>query len=301
LAATKKPAGKPAWAADFEAYGGAPPPVIGFVDAGKLLADAQAKVPELAQCASTLQLGAGIGRLSFTMAGDTKQVNTRIALDIGPLAQRVEASMMPVPEGWAQVTAQVPIAAQMNIDLNAFRARFDSCLKLLDIDLRELDEFGVRAGRAFIRTFDPDERKGTGAIALDLSHKDFFAAKLDEIPMRSAFERNRAFGPYKGKSVAIPMFLTVDYVLTDQVALAGVGDGLLIQLVGRGMAQKGPLLEVALQPLGLSIEAWTELLGLIDVDNPKRVAQGLHKWREAKLTARIEGTRLVLQASGTRR
>lgn len=294
--AKSKRGGRGAWTADLDAA--AKPPVLGFADAARLLAAAQSRIPELAPCTS--QLG-DIGRMRFSMAGDARHANARVALDVGDAAPRIDASTLPIPEGWANVTAQVPIAAQWNIDVPAMRTRLDPCLRIF-VNLNILDQLGVRAGRGFLRTFDGEApAKSTGALALDLVHDEFFAAQLDQVPMRSTFERKRTFGPYAGKSLAIPMYLTVDYVLTDQLALAAVGDGLLVQLVGRGGTVKGPLVQLGLQPLGLSIESWTDLLELLDVDHPKRVAEALQKWREARLTAALEGRWLALSVTGTRR
>jgi len=300
FSASRKP-GAPTWGADFEAAkGGAEPPVVGFVDAARLVADVQARVPEVAQCFGALQVS-GIGKLGVALAGDTKQANARLALDVGPLAPAIAAAVLPIPEGFGAATAQVPIAAQWNIDLAAARAKLDPCVRLFGADLRAIDELGIRAARGYLRTFDPDDRDGTGAVSLDLTHKDFFAAKLDDIPLRSTLERKRTFGPYAGKSISIPMFLTVDYVLTDQVALAGIGDGQLLTMIGKGGATKGPLFEVAVQPLGLSVESWTALFELLDIDHAKRVAERLQRWREARVNLTIDGSRLVLAASGTRR
>jgi hypothetical protein len=294
LAASKQ-GGRGGWTADLDAA--ANPYMLGFVDVGRLVADAQRMVPEIAPCTSLL---GDVHHARLSMAGDAKHTNMRIALDVGNAASQIAASTLPIQDGWANVTAQVPIAAQWNVDLVAVRTRFEKCFALMDVNLGFVDEVGVRAGRGFLRTFDGEDRKGTGAVALDLAHKDFLAAQLDQVPMRSTFERKRTFGPYAGKSLAIPMYLTVDYVLNDQLALAAVGDGLLVQLVGRGGTVKGPLFDLALQPLGLSLESWTAVLELLDVDHPDRIATYLRTWRDARLTASLEGSWLVLSLAGTR-
>jgi hypothetical protein len=239
--------------------------------------------------------------VTLALGADPKQANARIALDVGPLAATFASMTLPIPEGWATATAQVPLAAQWNLDLAAARKQLEPCLRLFDVDLRKLDELGLRAGRAFLRTFEPDDRKGSGAVSLDLTHKDFFASMLDDIPLRSTFERKRTFGPYAGKSLSVPMFPSIEYVLTDQLALAGVGEGQLLMMIGKGGTTPGPVFEVAVQPLGLSIESWTELFKLVDIDNAKRVAERLQRWRDARVNLTIDGTRLVLAAHGTRR
>ena len=300
FAASRKP-GEPTWRADLEAAkGGAEPPVVGFVDTARFVADLQGRAPELGACFATLDAGA-LGKLGIALAGDPKQANARLSLDVGALAPRIASSVLPIPEGFAAATAQVPISAQLNIDLAALRAKAEPCLKLANENLRQLDELGIRAGRGYLRTFDPDDREGTGAVSLDLTHKDFFAAQLDRLPGRSFMERKRTFGPYAGKALSIPMFVTVDYVLQDHIALAGIGDGQLLMMIGKGGTVPGPLLEVAVQPLGLSTESWTELFKLLEIDNANRVVERLQRWRAARVNLTIEGSRLVLVASGTRR
>ncbi|MBA3502905.1 MAG: hypothetical protein H0T65_21260 [Deltaproteobacteria bacterium] len=302
FSASRKP-GDAKWAGDLAfAKGAGEPPVIGFLDVARFLTDAQRRMPALAPCASSLPI-ANIGKLSLALAGDGKQANARITLDVGSLAPAIASTALPIPEGFAAATAQVPIAAQWNLDLAVVRAKADACMRLFDVNLRELDELGIRAGRGYLRTFDPDDREGTGAVSLDLTHKKYFEKQLDRVPsaMRSALEKKRTFGPYAGKSLSIPMFLTVDYVLTDKLALAGVGDGQLMTMIGKGGTAQGPLFEVALQPQGLSIEAWSELLGLLEIDNAKRIAERLQRWRDARVNLTIDGTRLVFSANGTRR
>ena len=297
---SRKP-GELKWGVDLAvAKGAGQPSVIGFLDVPKFLADAQARVPELARCASSLPVGS-IGKLSLSLDGTPERASARIMLDVGSLAPAIASTSLPIPDGFAAATAQVPIAAQMNIDLAVARAKADPCLQLFKVNLRELDELGIRAGRGYIRTFDPDDREGTGAVSLDLTHKRYFEQQLDRVPIRSTLEKKRTFGPYAGKSLSIPMFLSVDYVLTDKLALAGVGDGQLSTMIGKGGTTPGPLFEVALQPMGMSVDAWAELLGLLEIDNAKRVAGQLQRWRDVRVNMSIDQKYLVLGANGTRR
>ncbi|HLL22752.1 MAG TPA: hypothetical protein VK427_11500, partial [Kofleriaceae bacterium] len=295
---SRKP-GTPTWAAEISNGNGAP--VVGFVDTARFLADAQGQVPAIAQCASQLQLAGNLGRVGIALSGDPQVTRARFSVDVGALAPRIASSALAVPEGFAKAVAQAPLAVQWNLDLAAVRARLDPCMRLFDVDLGAVEQIGIRAGRAFVRTFDADEREGTGALSLDLAHKRFLADKLDDIPLRSTLERKRTFGPYAGKSLSIPMFLSVDYVLQDQLALAGVGDGLLLAMIGSGGSVPGPLAELAVQPLGLSVESWTALFELAEIHNANAVATQLQRWREVRVNLAIEGTRLVLAASGTRR
>ena len=69
----------------------------------------------------------------------------------------------------------------------------------------------MRSVRAFLHSLDPDEKAGTGAVALDLAHAKFFRGQLDQIPGRGTFEKSRTFGIYKGKHVSIPFVGSGDY------------------------------------------------------------------------------------------
>ncbi|MDQ3369061.1 MAG: hypothetical protein M3680_26860 [Myxococcota bacterium] len=309
FAASRRP-GAPTWQADWQwAQGQGQPGLVGFVQLRSFLQQLTARAPhsrikrELQgpDAAACVRLLDPVARASLVFDGSPQEVSARLAFDLGPAAAAISRASLPVPEGWAAATAQVPLAAQWNLDLAAVRTVIDPCARALDVDLARAEQLGVRAGRAFLRTFDPDERSGSGAVALDLAHKRFFASQLDNIPLRSALERKRQFGPHAGRSLAIPMFLTIDYVLTDALALAAVGDGLLTAIVGTGGGAPGPVFAVDVQPLGLTAEAWTGLFELAGIRSPKRVAERLLRWRAARLALTVDGSRLVLTAAGTRR
>lgn len=300
FASSRKP-GAITWGSEIAvAKGQTEPPLIGFIDAAWFVADVGQRVPEVGRCTSTLPI-ASIGKLALRLFGTPQEPHAYFTLDVGALAPRIESVRLPVPDGWSTATAQVPIAAQANIDLAAARPTLEPCLRLFGVDLRDFDELGIRAGRGYIRSFDPDEREGTGAVSLDLTHKKYFDAQLDRVPMRSAMERKRTFGPYTGRQLSIPMFLTVDYVLQDRLMLAGVGDGQLSTMIGKGGTVPAVLAELAVQPQGLSIESWTELLKLLEVDHARSIAERLQRWRAASVSLSMDGPRLVLAASGKRR
>lgn len=291
--------GAPTWTADWTwAQGGGRPAVVGFIDLRAMLAALPPKVADAAACAQLLE---PVGRVALAVEGDARSARARVALDVGAAAQTLARATLPVPEGWAAAAARVPLAVQWNLDLPYVRQATAPCARTLGIDLSALDAIGVRTARALLRSFDPDDRSGTGAVALDLAHERYFAARLDDIPLRSALERKRQFGPLAGRSLAVPMFLTIDYVLTDTLALAAVGDGLLAAIVGQGGSQPGPVFALDVQPLGLSREAWEALLELVDAPHARRVVERLLAWREARISLAIDGSRLVLAASGTRR
>jgi hypothetical protein len=293
FAASRKPSA-PTWTAELQA---ANAPVAGFIDAARLLTEAAGhSTGSLKACLQSLS----IGRTTFALGGDPKQVNARIAIDVGAAAPELAKLVDPIPDGFATATAQVPLAVQMNVKLSGLRAKYNACFQVLEIG-DELAELGIDSGRGYLRTFDPDDKSGSGAVSLDLTHPKFLQDQISRIPMRSAFERSRTIAGMPGKALSIPTFPTVEYILTPSLALAGIGDGQLSTMIGKGGRVPGPVLDIAVQPQGLSTESWSELFELLDIDNAKRVAERLQRWRQLRVNLTIEGSRLVLVATGTRR
>lgn len=298
---SRKPQGA-AWGRDWdwarEATKSAKPALTGFVDAADLLSSLAGKIPDAFACT---QLLAPVGRVGLSIEGDGSRATGRLALDVGPAAASISGALLPVPEGFAAQSQGAPLAAQWNLDLLAVRAWLQPCLRALDEDLSTLDRYGVRAARAVLQTFDPDDKSGAGAVALDLVHKKFFANQLDEVPLRSTLERNRTFGPHKGHSLAVPFVATLDYVLTDTLALAAVGDGLLARIVGTGRTVPGPIAAIDILPPAMSPEAWKTVLGAIDRRYAEVLVERLMRWREGHIAVTIEGASLLVAATGVRR
>jgi hypothetical protein len=175
------------------------------------------------------------------------------------------------------------------------------CLRSIDEDLRWIDRFGVRGGRAVLRAFDPDGKSGAGAVSLDLVHNKYLANRLDDIPMRSRLEQPARFGPHAGYTLSIPFVgVEIDYVLTDTLAFAGVGSGVLARFVGGGRSAPGPLLAIDVAPQAMSAEAWRTLLDLVDMPFGSRFVERMMRWRDGHVSLSVEGTALVFAASGSR-
>ncbi|MDB4963034.1 MAG: hypothetical protein JWP01_3033 [Myxococcales bacterium] len=298
---SQKPQG-PGWARDWQwaqdAVKTAHPTLTGFVDAKDLLALVSSRIPQAVSCVKLLE---PVSRVAIAIEGDGTRAGGQLAFDLGPAAASVSAAILPVPEGFAAQAAGAPLSAQWNLDLLAVRAWVQPCMSAMREDLGWLDRYGVRSGRAVLLSFDPDDKSGSGAIALDLAHKKFFASQLDDVPMRSTLERSRTYGPHAGHSLSIPFVATVDYVLTDTLALAAVGDGLLARVVGGGGGTRGPLAAIDVVPAAMSVQAWKTIVGAIDRRNAAVFVERLMRWREGHVAVTIEGTSLMLSAAGTRR
>lgn len=290
------------WASDWNwaqgATRSAKPALTGFIDAGALLGSLTPKLGDAIACTRLL---APVGRIGLSIEGDGSRATGRIAIDVGPAIASITSALMPVPEGFAAQTQGAPLVAQWNLDLLAVRAWMQPCMSMWKGNLAVLDTYGVRSGRAVLQTFDPADRSGSGAITLDLAHKKFFASQLDEIPLRSTLERNRTFGPHKGHSIAVPFVATLDYVLTDKLALAAVGEGLLAKVVGTGRTVAGPIGAVDILPPAMSPEAWKTILGMIDRSYAEVLVERLMRWREGHIAVTIEGSSLLVAATGVRR
>ncbi|MEO8707005.1 MAG: hypothetical protein ABI867_43660, partial [Kofleriaceae bacterium] len=236
----------------------------------------------------------------LSIEGDDKHAGVRLSLDVGSSALAIKSAILPAPEGWASAAGRAPLAAQWNLDLLVLRSWLAPCTRTFGLDLSMIDTLGIRAARVIVHSFDPGEKLGTGVVSLDLTSKRFFEPYLD-IPLRSTLESKKNYGPYAGRELSIPFGPTIDYVLTDQMALAGVGEGLLARAVGRGAGPPGALLAIELAPAGLAKDAWEFLLQTAGVASSRRVTERLLAWRDARITLQASGTHLVLEASGNRR
>ncbi|MBS1122956.1 MAG: hypothetical protein H6Q90_5184 [Deltaproteobacteria bacterium] len=303
--ASRQP-GAPTWTADWKYASQLPAEqatVIGFLDLRAVMTTISARIPNALACAKLLE---PVGRVAFAIEGDGHHAGGRISLDLGGAAGGITRAMMPPPEGWDAVATHAPLAVQWNLDLAAVRGWLAPCGETIDLDLAGLDSFGVRTARVVLQSLDPDAKSGTGVISLDLTSKRYFAGLLDEIPLRSRFESSRTYGPHAGRSLSIPFGPTLDYVLTDSLALAGMGEGLLARAVGKGSGVAGAparstVMALDLMPPGLSRDAWVFLLRAARIPGSDKLADRLLRWRDGHLVLTVEGTHLVFQASGNHR
>ncbi len=287
------------WARSTTGAGDAPlRGLAGFADAAELLQAAGIKARDAAACA---RLAGHVQRVALTVETDGRTARGNVAFDLGGAASKLAAAHLAAPEGLERLAEGAALAVQWNLDLPAVRDALRPCLAVLEEDVSELDRYGVRAGRAVLRRFEPDDKRADGAVSLELVHSRYLRSQLDQIPLRSSLERSRTFGPHKGFVLSIPFVTSFEYVLTDTLALAGMGDGMLATLVGRGETRKGPLFELAISPHVMSAESWEALLGLVADRDAGKLVERLLRWREGRVRASLSGSSLVLSVSGTRR
>jgi hypothetical protein len=270
--------------------------LVGFVALRELAAKIAAREPDVVACARQLESVRGVG---VAIEGEGSYVGGTIAVDLAS-ATGITANVLAPPPGWAAASARAPLAAQWNLDLRSVATWVQPCMPALDLATL-VDQFGVRSARAFVHSLDPDDKSGTGAVAIDLSHGRYFASLLDQIPMRSKFERSRTFGAYKGKHLSVPFVAKADYVLDDRVFLAAMGDGLLERAATGGPAAPPSVLAIDLLPPGLPVDVWEWLFAQAELPAPKRLAQRLQSWNDIHFGARVDRDRLVIEAQGNRR
>lgn len=295
-----KHAGAPTWADRWQtaqALATHPTGLVGFVKLREIVAELAARAPEGLACARQFEAVRGVG---LVVESEGNFVGGKLALDLGDAAQGMTASVLAPPPGWAAAAEHAPIAFAWNLDLRAIASWLQPCARKVDL-LAKLDQYGARSGRMFLHSIDPDDKSGAGAAAIDLSDRTYFARQLDQIPMRSKFERSRSFGPYKGKHLSVPFVATVDYVLDDRVFLLAMGDGVLERATTGAAAPAPPVFAFDLLPQGLPVEHWEWLFRQAELPAPRRIAERLQAWQSIHLDARLDGERLVIEARGNRR
>lgn len=274
--------------------------LIGFANLRDAMAVVGKRVPEAAACVKQFD---AVERVGLAFDTDGKTLDGKLTFDIGDSAQRVGDSLIKAPPGWAAASQGVAIAAQWNLDARFMQRWLAPCFGREADNIGQLmDQFGVRTARAVVQQFDPDDKSGVGAVVLDLEHNRYIKEQLDQVPMRSRLEKDKTYGQYQGKHLAVPFVATVDYVLTDKLFIAAMGDGVLTKL-GTGAAPSGPpaIASVDVVPSGLKQDVWQWLFEQIDLPSPKQIAAKLQTWQNLHVGARLDGTALVIEANGARR
>jgi hypothetical protein len=301
--AASKRAGAARWGAQWESaqrLAQKAAGMIGIVDLRAFMAKIATRVPDAAACARQFEAVDGVG-VAFESEGGW--VSGTLAVDVAA-AQTIGNSVLAPPPGWAGASASAPLAVQWNLDARVAAQWAQPCISGGPNLVAMIDDFGVRTARAFAHTLDPDDKEGTGVLALDLTHPRYIESQLGQIPMRSKFERGRQFGAYKGKHLSIPFVATVDYVLDERVFIVAMGDGQLGRAAtpGPSSPQVPPaVFSIDLLPPGFSASVWAWLLEEAEVPQPKRVAQQLQSWADIHLTGTLQGQQLVIHAQGNRR
>jgi len=270
--------------------------VAGVLDLQSLFAKIGRREREALACGKQFL---AVKRVGMSVDIEPTKFGAALSIDLGGDAERLRAQTLAAPVGWSAASTNAPLAAQWNVDLPSATEWLEVCTG--DDDFRvAIGELGIRSFRAFLFHLDIDDKEAKGAVAADLSSARYMRELLDQIPGRSMAESNKTFGAYKGKHVSVPFFAKGDYVLTDSLAIAAMGDGVM-QTIGSGNGSPPPILAIDLRPQGMPAGTWQTIFGLLDADDPTRLAQRLLLWQELHLGAQLMGSSLVIDARGIRR
>ncbi len=296
--------GAPAWSRDWkwaEAGGGtlAAKGLVGFADLKALTSRLDSRIPAALACTKLLE---PVGRIGFAAEAGNGKAAGRISLDLGGAASKIAAAILPPPPGWGAASASAAFGVQWNLDLAAVLAWFAPCTKTfgLDDEVTKVKQLGIRGARAFVETLDLDKKTGRGAVAIEGTSTKLVTEKLDQIPMRSTLESTKAFGSYQGHSISIPFGPTLDYVITDTLAILAVGDTILDAIATGKPAASTPIAAIDITPAKLTVETWRSLLQFVNLP-PDRIVGHMMQWQDGHLALAIVGHELVLEARGNRR
>ena len=290
-----------AWDWARGAVGGSAAGIVGFADPNAMFAAAGRALASGRACAALL---APVSRVAFGLAGDGTRIDGRIALDAGAAAGSIAKLALPLPAAWDAASKDAPLGVQWNLDLFGLRAWAAPCLAIMGTtDFDDLDQYGVRGGRATLFSFDVENTASSSiAVSANLTTKRFFADQLEGIPLRSSLEKRHTYGPYQGASLSVPFMGSIEYVLTDTVGLGALGGDLLARMVGTGPAVPGALARLDVRVDALPTKTWTALFEQLTFgeEGSARAAAALAAWHEAHVALSLHGSSLVLEASAVR-
>ena len=303
--AASKQGGAPTWGARWDAaqkLATVPSHLAGILDLAAWTSIMASRVPDFAACAQ--QFG-GVRGVGFAIEAEGNRVAGKISVDVGASAQTIAGSTLAPPPGWTTASARAPLSAQWNLDLRTLAAWAQPCIGSPSHGgpdmVAILDQFGIRTARGFVHQLDPDDKEGTGVVSLDLSHARYVGSLLDQVPMRSKFEKARQFGGYKGKHLSVPFVATVDYVLDDKTFMIAMGDGQLERAASGAPAGPPPVFALDVIPAGLPADVWQWLFTEAELPGPKLLAARLQQWNDIHLGAHLDRESLVIEAQGNRR
>jgi hypothetical protein len=224
-----------------------------------------------------------------------------LILDTAGGGKAIAGSAVGVPSGWAAARAPAAFAVEWNLDAATATDYLRACD---DEPARYVAQFGLRAVRAFLVKLDADQLDGIGAVSAEITNRRAIDGMID-IPGRSMFEKKQKYGPLEGKRFSSPMFPAVDYILTDDRAMAAVGDGVLASLVGDGKSVAPSVLAALdIRPHQLDDQAWNLVLEQVfRVARESARADTIRKikrWKRGTFDLTLDGDYLQLHARGER-
>lgn len=224
-----------------------------------------------------------------------------VILDTAGGGKAIGAATVEIPSGWAAARAPAAFCVEWNLDAATATDYIRACD---DDPARFVQQFGVRAGRAFLAKLDADKLEGVGAVSAEITNRRAIDGMID-IPGRSMFEKKQKYGPLDGKRFSSPMFPAVDYILDDTVAMAAVGDGVLASVVGDGKTVAPSVLAALdIRPHQLDDQAWNLILeqvfGVAREGARAEAIRKIKRWKRGTFELTLDGDYLQLHARGER-
>jgi len=269
--------------------------VVGFARMHDFVGATMKRVSNGHTCLQQLE---AIDKVGFAFDVDGTKAGAHLTFDLGTSAANLASHVLAPPPGWQAVAQNAPLQLQWNLDLDAVTTWLSPCAHAISSDpdpFADLKQYGVRTGRAIVLSVDPGDKSGAGAIALDLANGTFLESYVDKV---SHFSSDKTFGPYRGHHVSIPFVAKLDYVFDEHVAIAAMGDGVMDRVTAGAPGAAPPVFSLSVMPDGMPKDTWVWLLDQAGVSNPKRLVDRFSAWREAHLTAALEGTSLVVEVAG---
>jgi hypothetical protein len=283
-AAVHLPAAKP----------GAPPPIVGVVNAPPALARLVSVAGHLKAC---VDLVSSVKRVYLAASFDGVDATGEIALELAG-ADPSAAAVAP-PPGWATAREGAPLQAEWTADLDRVAAWLAPCYP----DARGLSSFGVRAAAAFVQQLDVDDLSGRAAAWFVGHDTRVFDEAVGRIPGLSLVSHDRTVAGVGVTDVSVPMGPKFSYARTRTSVTAAIGDGLIDAIVGGRAAPATRLMHLELHPHGLSDETWQKIfeVRLLGLDNPAhrtRTLRRLLRWDLGQIDLDASPGMLVLTAHG---
>ncbi len=285
---------------------GGPAGVIALVRFDRLAREAEdwkGAPPALPACARSAAAAAPrlVGGARITQDG----IQSWAALDLtaGAAAALKDHAGPPAPGGYYRYREKAPLAVALAVQLPWLeKVRAAAGCPLIDEPIRDpvramTGMAGPRAIYAAATRIDLDDLDGGGAVHMVLTDPDLVKAQLEQIPMRSMFERTRTIAGREVKALNLPGAPTILYRQEGRRFTAALGDKAMAAVLGPG----APPAALEIAAAHLEPPRIRNLEALIAIRLPRKiahaVAEWLHRYRAADAVLQLEGDSLEFRAA----
>ncbi len=286
-----------------EALGG-PAGVIALVRFDRLAREAedwQGAPRELPACARNVAAVAPRLVAGARLTPDAIEGWSALDLEASAAAALKEHAGPPAPGGYYRYREKAPLAIALAVQLpwlEKVRATAGCPIDPIKDPVRAMTGMaGPRAIYAAATRIDIDDLDGGGALHMVLTDPDLVKAQLENIPMRSMFERTRTIAGREVTSLSIPGAPAILYRQEGRRFTAALGDKAMSAVLGPGT----PPAELEIAAARLEPPRIRNLEALIAIRFPRKtahaVAEWLHRYRLASAVLQLEGDSLVFRSA----